>query len=57
MTVKATTKAVVKYLEAIKKKHREEILFACGYEARQCACRHNNGLNRRRLDRLSAKNL
>ena len=33
MTIKATTKAVVKYLEAIKKKHREEILFACGYEA------------------------
>ena len=33
MTVKATTKAVIKYLEAIKKKHREEILFACGYEA------------------------
>ena len=33
MTIKATTKAVVKYLEAIKKKHKEEILFACGYEA------------------------
>ena len=33
MTIKATTKAVIKYLEAIKKKHREEILFACGYEA------------------------
>ena len=33
MTVKATTKAVIKYLEAIKKKHKEEILFACGYEA------------------------
>lgn len=33
MTIKATTKSVVKYLEAIKKKHREEILFACGYEA------------------------
>ena len=33
MTIKATTKAVIKYLEAIKKKHKEEILFACGYEA------------------------
>ena len=33
MTIKTTTKAVIKYLEAIKKKHREEILFACGYEA------------------------
>ena len=33
MTIKATTKVVVKYLEAIKKKHKEEILFACGYEA------------------------
>ena len=33
MTIKATTKAVIKYLEAIRKKHREEILFACGYEA------------------------
>ena len=33
MTIKATTKAVVKYLEAIKQKHKEEILFACGYEA------------------------
>lgn len=33
MTVKATTKSVVKYLEAIKRNHREEILFACGYEA------------------------
>ena len=39
MTVKATTKVVSKYLEAIKKKHREEILFACGYEARQWALR------------------
>ena len=33
MTIKATTKAVIKYLEAIRKKHKEEILFACGYEA------------------------
>ena len=33
MTIRATTKAVIKYLEAIKKKHKEEILFACGYEA------------------------
>ena len=33
MTVKATTKAVVKYLEAVKKKHHEEVSFACGYEA------------------------
>ena len=33
MTIKATTKAVIKYLEAIKKKHKEGILFACGYEA------------------------
>ena len=33
MTVKATTKAVIKYLEALKKKHKEEILFVCGYEA------------------------
>ena len=33
MTIKATTKAVIKYLEVIKKKHKEEILFACGYEA------------------------
>ena len=33
MTIKATTKAVIKYLETIKKKHKEEILFACGYEA------------------------
>ena len=33
MTIKATTKAVIKYLEAIQKKHKEEILFACGYEA------------------------
>ena len=57
MTIKATTKAVIKYLEAIKKKHREEILFACGYEARQCACRHNNWLYRTRFDRVSATNL
>ena len=34
MTIKATTKAVIKYLEAIKKKHKEEILFVCGYEDR-----------------------
>ena len=33
MTIKATTKAVIKYLETIKKKHKEEILFICGYEA------------------------
>ena len=33
MTIKATTKAVIKYLEAIRKKHKEEILFACGYGA------------------------
>ena len=33
MTIRATTKALIKYLEAIKKKHKEEILFACGYEA------------------------
>lgn len=33
MAVKATTKEVVKYLEVIKKKHKEEILFDCGYEA------------------------
>ena len=33
MTTRATTKAIIKYLEAIKKKHKEEILFACGYEA------------------------
>lgn len=33
MTIRATMKAVIKYLEAIKKKHKEEILFACGYEA------------------------
>lgn len=33
MTIKATTKGVIKYLEAIKKKHKEEVLFACGYEA------------------------
>ena len=33
MTIRATTKAVIKYLEAIKKKDKEEILFACGYEA------------------------
>ena len=33
MTIKATTKAVIKYLEAIRKKLKEEILFACGYKA------------------------
>ena len=33
ITIKATTKAVIKYLEAIRKKHKEEILFACVYEA------------------------
>ena len=33
ITVKATTKAVIKYLEALKKKHREQIMFVCGYEA------------------------
>ena len=33
MTIRATTKDVIKYLEVIKKKHKEEILFACGYEA------------------------
>ena len=32
LTIRATTKAVIKYLEAIKKKHKEEILFICGYE-------------------------
>ena len=32
MTIRTTTKAVIKYLEAIKKKHKEEILFICGYE-------------------------
>ena len=33
MIVKGTTKAVISYLEAIKQKHREELLFVCGYEA------------------------
>ena len=33
ITIRATTKGVIKYLEAIRKKHREEVLFACGYEA------------------------
>ena len=33
MTIRATTKAVIKYLEVIKKKYKEEILFVCGYEA------------------------
>ena len=33
MSVKGTTKAVISYLEAIKQKHREELLFVCGYEA------------------------
>ena len=33
MSVKGTTKAVIRYLEAIKQKHREELLFVCGYEA------------------------
>ena len=33
ITIKATTKGVIKYLEAIRKKHKEEVLFACGYEA------------------------
>lgn len=35
ITIKATTKAVIKYLEVIKKKHKEEILFASCYEAGQ----------------------
>ena len=35
MTVKATTtKAVIKYLEALKKKHKEEILFVSMKQAR-----------------------
>ena len=34
MSVKGTTKAVISYLEAIKQKHREELVFVCGYEAR-----------------------
>ena len=34
MTVKATTKAVIKYLEALKKKHKEEILFVSMKHAR-----------------------
>ena len=46
MTVKATTKAVIKYLEAIKKKHREEILFACGYEAGPTGYRLCRGLQK-----------
>lgn len=33
MSVKGTTKAVIRYLEAIKQKHREELVFVCGYEA------------------------
>lgn len=33
MQVKATAKAVIKYLEKIKTRHREDVLFACGYEA------------------------
>lgn len=33
MTTKATTNHVIKYLEAVKKKYKEEVLFACGYEA------------------------
>ena len=33
ITIRATTKGVIKYPEAIRKKHREEVLFACGYEA------------------------
>lgn len=33
MSVKGTTKAVISYLEAIKQKHREELVFVCGYEA------------------------
>lgn len=33
MTVKGTTKAVIRYLEAIKQKRREKLLFVCGYEA------------------------
>ena len=31
MTIKAITKGVIKYLDVIKKKHKEEIMFACGY--------------------------
>ena len=33
MTVKGTTKAVISYLEVIKQKRREKLLFVCGYEA------------------------
>ena len=33
ITIRATTKGVIKYLEAIRKKDREEVLFAYGYEA------------------------
>ena len=33
ITIRTTTKGVIKYPEAIRKKHREEVLFACGYEA------------------------
>ena len=38
MTIRATTKAVIKYPESIKKKHKEEILFACGYETGYGLC-------------------
>lgn len=31
--IRATAKGVIKYLESIRKKHKEEVLFACGYEA------------------------
>lgn len=33
MTTKATTKHVIKYLESVRRKYSEEILFVCGYEA------------------------
>ena len=33
MTIKATTKGVIKYLEAIRKKQKGEVFFVCGYEA------------------------
>ena len=52
MTIKATTKAVIKYLEAIKKKHwvscgslqSESKNWANGYEnQRNCRARNHNG--------------
>ena len=53
MIVKGTTKAVISYLEAIKQKHREELLFVCGYEAGPQGTDFAGDCSKQALDALS----